>query len=62
MYYIIKNEKSDAKTILSEIISIQDHQLLAQMKEDFINASIALKLALNAFYLKDDPESKENNK
>jgi len=52
MYYMVKGEWFPAQTIVEEIVSM-DNAKLAQMKEDFINASVALKLALNAFDLRD---------
>ena len=53
MYYMVKGEWLSAKEIVSKITSIRDNAELMQMKEDFINASVALKLALNAFDLRD---------
>lgn len=59
MYYIIhyaegqdndRNWKT-AEAILGEIISISDRDTLSKTKESFLNASIALKLAMNAFEL-----------
>ena len=53
MYYMINGQWISAPEIVEEIVSIDNNARLAQMKEDFINASVALKLALNAFDLRD---------
>ena len=58
MYYMVKDEWLPAKEIVGRILSIQDNTLLASMKEDFINASVALKLALNAFRLEEKSKTK----
>ena len=52
-FYAALEIRLSAKEIVSEITSIRDNAKLMQMKEDFINASVALKLALNAFDLRD---------
>lgn len=52
MYYIIYGEwKEDEKDILKEILEITDRNRLKNIQNDFIHASIALKLAMNAFEL-----------
>ncbi|MBO5007107.1 MAG: hypothetical protein J6C89_06655 [Clostridia bacterium] len=50
MYYIVKNEWKAAKDIVSEVICMREPNLSA-LKEDFLNASLAIKLAMNAFEL-----------
>ena len=58
MYYMTTGEKADSKAIVRKILALSDEEE-NQMKEDFINASIALKLAMNAFRLKDKSEKGE---
>lgn len=58
MYYMTTGEKEDSKAIVRKILALSDEEE-NQMKEDFINASIALKLAMNAFRLKDKSEKGE---
>ena len=60
MYYIITNEEKTAQEVAQKILSLSSADE-AKMKEDFINASIAIKLALNAFRLK-DKKDKSNKK
>ena len=60
IYYIITGEDQvTAQDIAKKIASLSSDEE-AKMKENFINASIALKLALNAFRL--DEKSKPKNK
>ena len=56
MYYMTKGGWLSAQDIVKEIASIRNRAQLAQMKEDFLNASVALKLALNSFRLKEKTE------
>ena len=49
VYYIIKKDWKSSEDIFREIS--QSDQDEAKMKEDFLNASVALKLAFNAFDL-----------
>lgn len=51
MYYIIHGEWKDEKAILKEILAITDRNRHKNIQNDFIQASIALKLAMNAFEL-----------
>ena len=62
MYYMVKNEWLPAQKIVEEIVSIRDNAQLMQMKEDFINASVALKLALNAFRLEEKSKTGSKSK
>ena len=53
IYFIVHGKEwKTAKEICTEIIAITDESKLNEEKEAFINASIALKLAMNAFTLK----------
>ncbi|MBO7254714.1 MAG: hypothetical protein J6V36_05375 [Clostridia bacterium] len=54
MYYITNitdNSWKSAQKIAEEIINKTDKAEINKMKDDFINASLALKLAMNAFEL-----------
>ena len=62
MYYIVTGEiQKEPQDIAKKILSLTKTEE-AQMKEDFINASVAIKLALNAFRLKDKSEKGEGDK
>ena len=47
MYYVIKNEKISAKKVL-DYVCLSDEKAL---KEEFIDASVAIKLAMNFYDL-----------
>lgn len=51
MYYIVKNEWKAANEIVDEILAERDSAKLRAMQEKYLNASLAIKLALNAFHL-----------
>ena len=62
MYYIVTGGiQKEPQDIAKKILSLTKTEE-AQMKEDFINASVAIKLALNAFRLKDKSEKGEGDK
>lgn len=50
MYYIVYQRWEKAEKIAAELLSLPD-SAVTQTKEEFINASLALKLALNAYSL-----------
>ncbi len=51
MWYIVNKSWVGAGEISKKVIEITDTVELARLKEEFINASLAMKLALNAFEL-----------
>ena len=50
LYYITKGTVKESKEICDEVSKLDGKQL-SDMKEEFINASVAIKLAMNAFEL-----------
>ena len=58
IYYITDGVWKEADCIVSEVIRETDNVRLAKKKEDFINASVAIKLAMNAFELVEEKKDK----
>ncbi|MCR5782221.1 MAG: hypothetical protein K6G90_05730 [Clostridia bacterium] len=50
LYFITKGQWKEAKDIFDEVSDLKGKSM-DEMKEDFINASVALKLAMNSFDL-----------
>jgi CRISPR-associated protein Cmr5 len=57
IYYITDGVWREAEYIVHEIIETNNARL-AKKKEDFINASVAIKLAMNAFELVEEKKDK----
>ena len=51
LWFLTKNEWKSAQDICDEILKITDFDELNYLKDEFINASIAIKLAMNAYNL-----------
>lgn len=62
MYYVLHKADFDrgirpnAKEITKKLLSVNNKSELNRLKEEYLNASLAIKLALNAFDLKKDKE------
>lgn len=51
LWYLTKNEWVEAEKVCKNVLAIKDSAELFALKEEFLNASVAVKLALNAFTL-----------
>lgn len=49
LWFLTNDEWLDAKVICQKIILMENKQELLQLKDEFLNASIAVKLAMNAY-------------
>lgn len=51
LWYMVKKEWKSASEVCNAVLRVSDKKELATLREDFLNASVAVKLALNAFKL-----------